>query len=158
MSAPKGNKFALGNSGKPKIWESVDDLQKDIDAYFQWIKDNPQKIVYPSKIDEETKKPLVYEVERYPTIEGLALFLDCSVHTLRNYQKTEGYEEYFTAIERAKLKIQQAKVERGASGIGNPNFIMFDLKNNHGYTDKSEQDVNVKTTEYIIEPPKPTNV
>ena len=144
MPAPKGNKFALGNSGKPKMWESVEDLQKDIDAYFEWCDENPMQQVHSSQIDPNTKKPLLYDVSRPYTIEGLCTFLKCTRDTLLNYQKEEGYEEFFDAIKEAKNKIQQNKVERGLTGNAPAALTIFDLKNNHGYKDKQEVEQTIK--------------
>jgi|SRR5690625_1072708 len=138
MAAPKGNKFALGNSGKPKKWETVEELQADINAYFKWCDSNPLTQTHNSQIDKETGKPLVFEIDRPYTIEGLSTFLGCNRETLINYQKREGYEEYFGAINDAKNRIQQNKVERALSGLAPAATSIFDLKNNHGYRDKTE--------------------
>lgn len=153
MPAPKGNTFALGNSGKPKKWKTPSDLQDSIDAYFEWCKNNPMKSVHKSQIDPSTKKPLVFEEERPYTIEGLCIFLDCERETLLNYQRAEGYEEFFSIIKKAKLRIQQDKVERGISGNGTASVLIFDLKNNHGYKDKQETqlsgEVNIKPKQWM---------
>lgn len=140
MAAPKENQFAIGNSGKHKIWKTTDELQGDIDAYFEWNESNPVELVHGSQIDKKTNKPLIYTTRRPLTIEGLCLRLECDRDTLLNYQKKEGYEEYFGIIKKAKLKIQQDKVERGILGTGTASVIIFDLKNNHGYRDKVEID------------------
>ena len=128
MAAPKGNKFALGNPGKPKKWGAVEELQADINAYFKWCDDNPLR-------DRSDTQP---EVTRPYTIEGLCAFLECDRVTLINYQQEEGYEEYFSTIKAAKNKIQQNKVERALSGLAPAATSIFDLKNNHGYRDKQE--------------------
>lgn len=140
MGAPKGNNFALGNAGKPKTWETPEELQEDINAYFDWCDDNPISIHHSSKIDDETGKPLTYEIDRPYTIEGLCSYLGCNRLTLINYEKEEGYEEYFNTIKDAKNKIQQNKVERVLSGISPQSATIFDLKNNHGYKDQKEID------------------
>ena len=135
MAAPKGNKFAIGNSGKPKQWEAVEELQKDIEAYFKECDENKRMMFVKSMGEEiEVGMPLPY------TIEGLAEALDCDRDTLLNYEKKKGYEEYFGTIKRAKTKIQRNKVERGLMGIAPAATTIFDLKNNHGYKDKSEYD------------------
>ena len=152
MPAPKGNKFALGNSGKPKTWRTVEELQKDIDAYFIWCDNNPMKQYHNSQIDPKTKKPLVFHIERPYTIEGLCVYLECDRDTLLNYQKAPGYEEFFGAIKKAKAKIQQNKVERGLTGTAPSAVTIFDLKNNHGYKDKTETDVNAKIDQTISTP------
>jgi hypothetical protein len=135
MAAPKGNKFAIGNSGKPKQWQTVEELKADIDQYFQEC-DSFVRTVYDKRKQEtvEVSSPIPY------TIEGLADTLDCDRDTLLNYEKKKGYEEFFGTIKRAKLKIQRNKVERGLMGIAPAATTIFDLKNNHGYKDESKFD------------------
>lgn len=144
MAAPEGNKFAIGNSGKPKTWQTVEELQSDIDAYFQEC-DSVVRKVYDKKKQEteEIKFPTPY------TIEGLAEYLGCDRDTILNYQKRKGYDEFFGAIKKAKNKIQRNKVERGLSGLSNPAVTIFDLKNNHGYKDKTEQEHSGETTQTL---------
>lgn len=158
MAAPKGNKFALGNSGKPKKWETVEELQTDIDAYFEWCDNNPLKQLHTSQIDKETGKPLEFNIARPYTIEGLCRFLECERMTLINYQKEKGYEEFFYTIKAAKNKIQQDKVERALTGLAPASPSIFDLKNNHGYKDKQETEhsggLNISKIERTIVDPK----
>ncbi len=140
MPAPKKNKFAIGNSGKPKYWLTPKELQDDIDSYFEECDDRICTIY--DKVRQTTvdiKKQIPY------TIEGLCETLDCDRDTLLNYEKKEGYEEYFGTIKKAKIKVQRNKLERGLDNISNPAVTIFDLKNNHGYKDKSEVEQNIKT-------------
>ena len=143
MAAPKGNKFAIGNSGKPKTWATPEKLQQDIEKYFEEC-DSRIIEVYDKKEQKviPIKKPTPY------TVEGLCEVLDCDRVTLLNYQKQKGYEEYFSTIKKAKLKIQRNKLERGLDGDSNPAITIFDLKNNHGYVEKQEiqtkQEVELK--------------
>lgn len=117
MAASKGNKYALGaKSGRKKLFKSDKELQAAIDAYF-------------SKADELG--------EPY-TVEGLCLALDVDRKTLLNYQKEEGYEEYFHTIKKAKLKVQDNLIKRGLAGVNNSTLTIFLLKNNHEYADKIE--------------------
>ncbi len=132
--------FTFGNSYSQKKWATPEELQKDIDAYFEWCKKNPIENVHNSQIDKNTNLPLVYYTKRPYTIEGLCLALDCDRDTLLNYQKEQGYEPYFGTIKKAKLKIQQDKVERGLNGNSVASVTIFDLKNNHGYKDRQEID------------------
>lgn len=133
MGAEIGNKFAVGNSGKSKTWLTPEDLQKDIDEYFSWC-DLQTKDVY----DKKTQSIVKIDYQIPYTIEGLCEVLDCTRPTLLNYEKKEGYEEYFYTIKKAKLKIQRNKLERGLTGESNPAVTIFDLKNNHLYKDKQE--------------------
>lgn len=144
MAAPKNNKFAIGNSGKPKQWDTSEDLQKDIDKYFKECNERIVE-VYDKKQQEviKIKKPIPY------TIEGLCDVLECCRDTLLNYEKQKGYEEYFDTIKKAKNKIQRNKVERGLDGESNPAVTIFDLKNNHNYKDKTESQVTVNPIQGI---------
>lgn len=145
MPAPKGNKFAVGNPGQSKQWDSPEELQKDIDKYFEFCDNRIVKVYIKSAQEiQEMPKPIPY------TIEGLCEVLDCDRATLLNYERREGYEMFFNTIKKAKLKIQKNKLERGLDGDSNPAVSIFDLKNNHGYKDKTETDVNQKTTLNII--------
>lgn len=153
MAAPKGNQFALGNSGKPKKWETPEDLQSDIDAYFEWAESNPLYVYHSSKTEKSQdgkEVPLKYPIDRPYTIEGLCRFLGCTRETLINYEKEDGYEEFFSTIEEAKNKIQENKVERALIGESPQSVAIFDLKNNHGYKDRSEvHNINENTHEFL---------
>lgn len=141
MAAHKKNKFAIGNSGKPKNWKTPEELQKDIDKYFTECDDR----IY--KVYDKVKQTVVEIQKQIPyTIEGLCETLDCDRDTLLNYEKKDGYEEFFGTIKKAKLKVQRNKVERGLDSESNPAVTIFDLKNNHGYKDKTEVDSNNKQT------------
>lgn len=151
MAAPKGNAFAIGNSGKPKTWETPEDLQRDIDAYFKECDSHTKPFITKQGLEIQVSSPLPY------TIEGLCEYLDCDRKTLINYENREGYEEFFHTIKKAKNKIQRDKVEKGLMGESNSAVTIFDLKNNHGYKDKQEQELSggievSKITRTIIDP------
>lgn len=139
MPAPKNNKFAIGNSGKAKRWETPEELELEIEEYFSSC-NNHTREVYDKKAGKTAKisSPLPY------TIEGLCEVLDCERQTLLNYEKQKGYEEYFDTIKRAKRKIARNKLERGLTGQSVSNVTIFDLKNNHGYKDKMEFDQTIE--------------
>ena len=137
MPAPKGNQFAVGNKGSEKMFETPEELQKKIDEYFKKCDDNTRQ-VYDKKTQEvkTVSDPIPY------TVEGLCDVLGCSRVTLLNYGKEPGYEEYFSTIEKAKLKVTKNKVEKALSGKYNSTFAIFDLVNNTDYK-------NTNTTELV---------
>tara|TARA_R110000782_G_scaffold8498_1_gene27722 strand:+ start:715 stop:1227 length:513 start_codon:yes stop_codon:yes gene_type:complete len=128
--------FVIGNYASAKKWKSPEELQEAIDVYYLECETNE---VHTSKDGTKIFEPY--------TIEGLALVLDCDMDTLLNYEKKEGYEPYFGTIKRAKLKIQKQKLVNGYVGLSNSTLTIFDLKNNHGYKDKTETDVTSKGNE-----------
>jgi hypothetical protein len=98
--------------GRPLKFKTPKELEKKIAAYF--------------KDCEKEEKPL--------SITGLALALDTSRETLCNYQARD---EFFDAIKRAKLRVEQFYEERLT--FSNAAGPIFALKN-FDWSDK--QDVN----------------
>lgn len=142
MSAPKHNKFALGNSGKSKTFTSPKKLEACISEYFNWCTDNPIRVVNGNY----EGVPIYVDTVRPYTIEGLAEYLETTRQTLLNYQKEAGYEEYFDIITRAKEKVTRQRIEMGTVGVFKERFTKFLLINNTDYVDKVEQ----KTTNHNI--------
>lgn len=103
--------------GRPLKIKSVEELQKSIDRYF--------------KEQDDTGRPY--------TVTGLARVCGLDRDGLINYGRKEQFAD---AIKAAKLKVHEYAEERlyGNSVTG----IIFTLKNNWGWKDKTEQDLNVK--------------
>lgn len=137
MPAPKGNKYAKGSSGRPKKFSSPKEMQKAIDRYFEEC-DNRTKQVY----DKQSGMVIDIVVPKPYTIEGLCVALEIDRDTLLNYEKRQGYEEFFGTIKKAKIKVQQNLIERGLEGENNSAVSIFVMKNNFGYKDKSEQEIS----------------
>ena len=117
----------MSDIGRPPKFTSAEEMQKAIDAYFS------------SCLVSE--KPL--------TISGLAYALDMSTESLRRY----GEKDAFCAtVKRAKQKVEIYLEERLDSAA--PTGAIFNLKNNFGWKDKTEQDVNatldIQAIEYRI--------
>lgn len=112
--------------GRPMKFKTNVELVKKIDAYF-------------AKCDKD-KSPY--------TVAGLALFLDVDTDTVRNYEKRD---EFFGTIKRAKQKIEES-LEVKLHG-NNVTGIIFNLKNNYGWTDRQDftskgESVNVNIVSY----------
>lgn len=157
MAAEEGNKYALGNSGRAKQYETPDQLQADVDDYFQWCDDNPIEI-HHTTIDKDTSAPYKVKTQRPYTIEGLALHLKMSRRGLLNYQKEEGYQEFFHIIEGAKDKITLQRVELASVGVFKEGFTKFLLINNTDYVDKTEASVKNTNTNYNSEALTPEKI
>ena len=106
--------------GRPPKWKTPEELQKQIDKYFEDCQAN--------------NEPL--------TITGLALALDTYRDVLMDYQNKD---EFSNTIKKAKLKIENAYekrlIQNGRSGD------IFALKN-FGWTDKQEIENNVSINSY----------
>lgn len=101
--------------GRPLKFKSVSELQEKITEYF--------------KLCDLTNRPY--------TITGLAVHLDTSRETILEY---EARDEFVDTIKRAKLICHQYAEEKlytNSQVAG----IIFSLKNNYGWKDKTEQDI-----------------
>jgi len=105
--------------GQPKKFKTVKAMSDKIDEYFAMC----------------DAKPRPY------TVITLCLFLDLTRETLLQYQKLEGYSD---AILRAKTMIE-GYAEDCLYTAKNPTGIIFNLKNNWKWVDKTE--VATTTTE-----------
>lgn len=137
--------------GRPLKFQSAEELQKKIDAYFaecdphiiditEWVQARDSK--GQLKKDENGLNYLVevthkIKTEQIPyTVTGLALVLDTSRETLINYEEKE---EFFDTIKRAKEKIHNY-LELNLNNPS-PTGTIFNLKNNYGWKDKTETDI-----------------
>lgn len=114
--------------GRPPKFETPEAMQKAIDAYFA---------------DCSTgKKP--------PTVSGLAYELGMSTEALRNY---EAKDNFLATVKRAKQRVEMTLEERLLAG-GQATGAIFNLKNNFGWKDKTEQEhsgsLEVKKVERVI--------
>lgn len=106
----------MGKVGRPLKFKSADELQKKIDGYFEWADAN--------------NKPY--------TITGMAVYLDCDREQI---SANEARPEFAYAIKKAKDRIQAENEEKTMTGKYNTAFMIFSFKNNYGWSDR--QDVNV---------------
>ena len=111
--------------GRPVKYETPEEMQSDIDAYFD------------SCSEDEP-----------PRVSALAYALDMTTETLRAY----GNEEKFSAtVKRAKQRIEM-HLEKN---LNNPSCTgtIFNLKNNFGWKDKQETELSGKleTTTKVLQ-------
>lgn len=101
----------------PPKYKNLEELSAKIDEYFIWC--------------DENDKPY--------TICGLNYYLGFSDrHGLDSY---ESKKAYYPTIKRAKLKCEMQKNENLVAGKGSTPGIIFDLKNNFGWKEKTEQEL-----------------
>lgn len=117
--------------GRPPLYTSVDDLEAIIEEYFGYCDARIQQ-VYSKKSDGviEINNPAPY------TVIGLARRIGMTRETLLRYGEKD---EFSDTIKSAKARVQEdvenRLMETAATGA------IFNLKNNFGYVDKTEQDI-----------------
>lgn len=142
--------------GRPPKWTSVEDLQKQIDSYFEscyeerWEFDN-ECGWYPvidrnGNVIKDQTKPF--------TITGLALHLGTNRTTLMDYESNK--DKFSNTIKMAKARCEEY-VERLLLNTNSKNSTgpIFNLKNNFGWKDKVEQDINANVEYAVVPPPMP---
>lgn len=112
------------SAGRPKKYKNKEELQKKIDEYFSFC--------------DEKEKPY--------TICGLALAIDLDRKSLLNYSEDE---EFFRTIKKAKQKCEAYAEEQLYLGK-NTAGVIFNMKNNYNWKDKTEQELTVEGIEVNI--------
>ena len=107
------------SGGRPLKYQSVEDMQRDIDNYF-------------AECDEKG---------RPYTVSGLAYALGTNRQTLINYEEKE---QFFDTIKGAKAKIELFNEEMLYNKDVSTTGVIFNLKNNYGWKDKQEIEADVK--------------
>lgn len=98
--------------GRPKAYKEVKIMQQKIEKYFQEC--------------EQKQEPY--------TITGLCIALDICRDTLSEYMKNE---EFSDTIKKAKLKVENY-LEKHLITDSSTTGIIFNLKNNFGWSDKQQ--------------------
>lgn len=139
----------MAKVGRPLKFKTVEELQEKIDAYFaecdpHWVQeiywDYPRVNGKKQTDSEQIEMTKMVKTPQVPyTITGLALALGTTRDLLLDY---EDKEEFSDTIKRAKSKIHDF-TERMLFG-NNATGPIFNLKNNWGWKDKTEQDLRVE--------------
>jgi hypothetical protein len=148
--------------GRPLKFKSVKELEEKINAYFADCDPHPEQYIRyewhtkeetykdskgkekTRKVDDRSIRPkeiIEWGVsqQKHYSITGLANYLETSRETLINY---ENREQFFDTIKRAKDKVEE--YWEGLLIGSNATGPIFNLKNNYGWKDKTEQDLHVK--------------
>lgn len=124
-------------AGRPPFkFKSVEEMQEKIDAYFADC--DPHVVEKQIVKNNEVIIERAMSQQKPYTITGLALALDTDRETLIRYGLKE---EFGDAIKKAKMKCQNYAENYLFSGK-NPIGPIFNLKNNYGWKDEIENNVN----------------
>ncbi len=128
--------------GRPLKFKSAEELQDKIDEYFAYC-DNRMTNIYSKELGDniQINIPAPY------TMSGLAYALDIDRRTLLNYSKKD---EFFPTIKKARAKVEEfaeTQLYEGKSPAG----VIFNLKNNFEWKDKSEVDNTHRIKTALVE-------
>lgn len=121
-------------AGRDLIFESPEELSEKIEGYFAKCDARAKEIVL-----KDGARTVVADPEPYQ-IQTLAAYLKVTMRTLSNYEKRE---EFFPTIKIAKEKIEGDQAKRLVDRDKFTPGLIFSLKNNYGWVDKTEVDTSI---------------
>lgn len=133
-------------AGRPRIYETVEELEQLIEEYFELSEGEP--LLDADGMPVTYKGQIIMVKGYHPTVTGLALHLGLrSRQAILNYQ---GRPEFNDAITRAKLRIEDYANQRlfDKDGVQGAKFTL--TNNYEGYKEKVETDLNIKEIPQII--------
>lgn len=138
--------------GRPHRWENVEDLEAEIQSYFDSCFEQRFRQVKTKNGEEEEyiDEPILdregnptYTQIRPFTVTGLAVHLGTTRQRLLDYENNEERPEFRDAIKNAKQIIENYSDEalyRQSQVAG----VIFSLKNNFKWIDRTETDITSK--------------
>lgn len=142
MAAEKGNKYAIGNrGGRPTKY----DAEKTPQMVYDYIDGCEDEYVLMG--DAKSKMNNLLKVD-IPTIEGLCIILMVSHDTIAEWVKK--YNEFSDAITKLKEVQKRRLLEGGLSGEYQQSIAKLILANNHGMSDKVDQNNTGNVTVQVI--------
>ena len=121
--------------GRPRKYESVDAMEDAMEVYFGECDARVKQVVTGPHTNRQIQTvaiPTPY------TIQGLCVALDLTYEGLSEYERRD---EFSATVKRAKAAIESNKVIHMLDGDGFGAGYIFDLKHNHGWSDKSQLEV-----------------
>ena len=119
------------------MYKSPEEMEPVIEEYFELC-----DAAMGYHIDKRTGKEMTFQKAKPYTMAGLCYHLGfCSAEALSDYA-AKG-PEWHVLYKRVKLRILTQRNEQLIEKTGIPAGIIFDLKNNHGWKDKTETEHNV---------------
>lgn len=127
--------------GRPPAFKSVKELEGLIQDYFDWC-DNRIKTIHTK---EGTEVAITHPAPY--TMSGLARRLGIDRDTLINYSKKDNFS---ALIKEARDKVAE-DVETRLMETSNQSGAIFNLKNNFGWKDKTENETTVHLPKPIMD-------
>jgi hypothetical protein len=123
--------------GQPRRFQSAEELQAKIDAYFEDLK-NSEKTYF----NEKTGLPMVVRKPAY--FARLLLHLECTYSTIEPYERgdydegAEGALKFSEVFARARLRCEADLAEGGVMGLYDSKTVTAALGHYHKYAEKHE--------------------
>ncbi len=129
-------------AGRPAKFDTPEEMQAAIDAYFKACDEHKSEYVNKDGKKIELHKPKPY------TMTGLSIALGFeSRQSLVDYKKRGRFSD---TIKKARQRVEEQVEEAMLASSGVVAGIIFNAKNNFGWVDKSEQKLTVNTEKPML--------
>lgn len=140
--------------GRPKFFDSPEDLWERAMGYFRWADANPWYKHEAIKSGDYAGSTMKVATARPYTLHGLCQYLGCTTSYFRSFKSEEriNKEVFLTVIEHLEETIYNQKFEGAAVGAFKENLIARDL----GLIDRKEVDnkgaiaINISKDEELL--------
>lgn len=127
--------------GQPPKFETPEQMQAAIDAYFEKCDNHTAEIVRGGR-KITVKAPLPY------TMTGLAIALGFeSRSSLVNYKRRG---KFLNTIRASRLRVEEAVEQKMLTSQGVVAGVIFNAKNNFGWVDRTEVDNTVREAKPLL--------
>lgn len=122
---------------------------KMVDKYLEANQDEIQERVKQANTEKGYEMYEEKLIVRLPTIGGFSLFIDVPERTV--YEWKDIYPEFSQSLSKI-LKEQEARLlNNGLQGTYNPTIAKLVLSANHGYKEKTESEIKVKSLGALLD-------
>ena len=134
----------MAKTGRPRKHEAAEALQKDFDKYFKECDKGEMVEKWDPKKNEvvKFKRKIPYTV--------IGLILSAGYADRQSFQDLEDNPIFSFTIKKARARIEHSKNMGLLSGEYVTAGAIFDLKNNHKWTDKNELAVTGNLKVYVV--------
>lgn len=111
-------------TGRPRLYQDAESFAAKVEGYFAFCEEN----------------------DKSPTLSGLSYYMGfADKQSFGDYERFG--EDYSLTVKRVRLRIEADRHERVICKDTFTPGLIFDLKNNHGWKDKTEQEITVTSHE-----------
>lgn len=140
----KGNKISENQLFEKENAAACKYKPEYADKLIEYFSQPATRIEYYKRYDKEgnllEEKPMIFPNE-YPTFEGFAMSIGVTTHTLLNW--CDENRRFSHCYARAREMQRGKLITNTLSGFYNPQFAKFEAINNHGMTEKTQQDASL---------------
>lgn len=125
-------------AGRPSKYKSA--YCKKVDEYLSLNQDEAHRLIKSEGVQSTSYENKIKV--NLPTVEGFCTFIGVPKETA--YRWRDRHEDFRCSLAKVVKEQKRRLLENGLSGDYNPTIAKLILSSNHGMSEKTEVDVNIK--------------